>query len=167
MVVAVMEFREQSQRDVVFTPFMLRVRAALLGELSEAAVMHLEPSLPEPIAMAHDEWFYLRARAEHVVAEANGMMSDDAERIQLEDEYGTGELSFTMAWRDRRVKLGLHLDGLHKGHITTEEAGWDGHKAFGLDTKPTDQMYLEDLMVAMLSIQPSEVTVEDLTEEER
>lgn len=165
--VAVMEFREQSQRDVVFTPFMLRVRAAVQGELTEGAVLRLEPSPTAPIAMAHDEWFYLRARAEHVVAEANGMLAEDAERIQLDDEYGTGQLSFTMHWRNRRVKLGLALEGLHKGHITTEESGWDGHEAFGLDTKPTDQAYLEDLMVAMLGIQPSEVTVDAGTEEER
>lgn len=161
MTAATMEFREQSQRDVVFTPFMLRVRAAVQGELREPTVMHLASSSTESIAVAVHEWFELRTRAEHVIAEANGMLAEDAERIQLDDEYGTDELAFTISWRDRAVRLAVHADGRHAGHVQTTERGWSGHALYSADTKPANDMFLEDLAIALVSVNESTIVLDD------
>lgn len=163
----VMDFPEQSQRDVVFTPFMLRVRAAVEGELGESTVLHVEPSTPDSIAVAVDEWFMLRARAEHVIAEANAMLAEDVERIGLEDEYGTGDLAFTISWRDRSVRLSVHSDTLHTGHLQTREQGWARHSRYSADTKPADQQFLEDLAVALVSVHTSDVEYDEPAQEER
>ena len=156
-----MEFREQSQRDVVFTEFMLKVRAAVQGELHQTTVLHLEPSAPEAIAVAVHEWFELRTRAEHVICEANSMLEADTERIELDDEYGTGDLAFTIRWRDRQVRLAVHADGLHSGHVQTTERGWSGHTPYAQDTKPAGQEFLEDLAIALISVDPSQVEVDE------
>lgn len=151
---------EDSQRDVVFTPFMLRMREAVRGG-DAPAVLHFEPSRPTGIAVAVDEWFYLRAKAEHVLCEANAMLDADAERIELEDEFGTGHLSFTMRWRDRSVRIGVGIDDLHTAHVRTEESSWS---AGGPDVKPTDEDFMEDLAVALVSLTAPDV---DLASDER
>lgn len=165
--VAVMEFREQSQRDVVFTPFMLRVRAAVEVELDEPTVLHIEPSAPEAIAVTVFEWFELRTLAEHVLCEANAMLAEDAERIQLVDEYGTDELAFTISWKDRSVRLAVHEDAGRTAHIQTTESGWTGHAQYSADTKPASDKFLEDLAVALLSSAASEVQLDEPTQEEK
>ena len=162
-----MDFREQSQRDVVFTPFMLRVRATVETELKERTVLHVEPSVPEAIAVTIFEWFELRTLAEHVLSEANAMLADDAERIQLVDEYGTDELAFTISWRDRSVRLAVHEDAGRTAHIQTTESGWTGHDRYSADTKPASDQFLEDLAVALLSQASSEVQVDEPTKEEQ
>ena len=86
---------EQSQRDVVFTPFMLRVREAVGHDVVAPTVLHMEASRPTLIAVAVDEWFGLRARAEHVISEANGML----DRGRGTDRVGR---------RVRHRKPGLH-----------------------------------------------------------
>ncbi len=139
-----------SQRDVVFTPFMLRMRDALTGE-SGSSVLHFEPSRPTSIAVAVDEWFGLRARAEHVVAEANAMLHDSAERIELDDEFGTGHLGFSLRWRDRKVSFGVSIDSPHLAHVTSDEPAWADHDDPDGDVKPTDQGFLEDLAVSLVS----------------
>ncbi|MFV0459213.1 MAG: hypothetical protein ACK5MT_10665 [Actinomycetales bacterium] len=146
---------EDSQRDVVFTPFMLRVRDAVRGD-STPAVLHFESSRPTGIAVAIDEWFGLRARAEHVICEANAMLDAQAERILLEDEFGTGHLSFTLSWRDRSLRIGVGIDSVHSGHVRTEESSWSPGSQ---DVKPTDQDFLEDLAVGLVSLTPPEVDV--------
>lgn len=146
---------EESQRDVVFTPFMLRVRAAVNGE-SPPAVLNFEPSKPTTIAVAVDEWFGLRARAEHVISEANGMLAAGAERIQLHDEFGTGHLSFTLQWRDRVLRIGVGIDDPHHGRVRTEESVWE---TGGTEVKPTDQDFLEDLAVSLVGVLTPEVRI--------
>lgn len=166
MTVIMEEFREQSQRDVVFTPFMLRVRAAVQGELREPAVLQLEKSPTQSIAAVNHEWFELRTLAEHVLSEANAMLGQDAERIELIDEYGTGQLAFTIRWRERSLRICLKSEGLHAGHLQTTERGWTGHEEYSADSKPADELFLENLAVALLSMVPSRVVVEESTEEE-
>ncbi|MGH8916979.1 MAG: hypothetical protein ACRD0H_01320, partial [Actinomycetes bacterium] len=84
-----------SERDVVFTPFMLRVRDAVSGAAAPAAGgLRMHESPVQTVAVAVDEWFGLRARAEHQIAEANAMLDPAAPRIELHDEYGTGQLAF-------------------------------------------------------------------------
>lgn len=150
-----------SQRDVVFTPFMLRMRDALTGDGGHS-VLHFEPSRPTSVAFAIDEWFGLRARAEHVIAEANAMLHDSAERIELEDEFGTGHLGFSVRWRDREVRIGVSMDAPHRAHVTSDEPGWVDHDDPDGDVKPTDQDFLEDLAVSLVSLAAPELDVVDL-----
>lgn len=89
---------------------MLRVRATLDGALAPAAP-RMQPSVARGVAQAVDEWFYLRCRAEQVLAEANGMLAGRADLLDLEDEYGTGRLGFTVSSRRRSVSIGLGQAG--------------------------------------------------------
>jgi|1186.fasta_scaffold19256_2 hypothetical protein len=142
-----------SARDVVFTPFMLRVRDALSGAAHEPVVLHYEASHPTSIAVAVDEWFGLRARAEHVIAEANAMLEAHAQRIALEDEYGTGRLAFVLRWHDRAWRILVHDDAaVHRARVEVE--GRDGA------VKPVDQAFLEDLAVSLLSPDAARLVVD-------
>lgn len=134
-----------SERDVVFTPFMLRVRDAVSGTLAEPAELRFEPSPACTIALAVDEWFSLRARAEHVIAEANAMLDPGAERIELRDEFGTGVLAFELSWRDRWLRLLVYgEERAHQARVEMDRAGG------AQPVKPVDLEVLEDLLIDML-----------------
>lgn len=136
---------ETSQRDVVFTPFMLRVRDVLDGA-DLAVPLRLRASSLHPVAQATDEWFYLRARCEQVIAEANAMLSGRAELVDLEDEYGTGVLAFVLrrGARSARISLGR-----------AERQAWvelERPYASGVQPlEPEDPAVLEDLVVELLT----------------
>ncbi len=135
-----------SERDVVFTPFMLRVRAALAGQAPHQAEPRLEPSVTRRIAVAVDEWFSLRARAEQLLAEANAMLAPGDERIELRDEYGTGVLAFVIARRGGWLRLLVQRDEQsHGGRVVIDQPG--GASAA---MHPVDLGFLEDLLVSML-----------------
>jgi len=138
-----------SERDVVFTPFMLRVRDAIRGAAAPAAGLRLEGSPAETIAVAVDEWFGLRARAEHVIAEANAMLDPAAPRIELQDEYGTGHLAFDIRWGTRWARLVVTAETPpgHAAHVELQQPGG----AAGV--KPADLAVLEDLIVDLLADQ--------------
>ena len=134
-----------SERDVVFTPFMLRVRAALAGASPQSAEPRLEPSVTRRIAVAVDEWFSLRARAEQRVAEANAMLAAGQERIELQDEYGTGVLAFVVSRRGQWLRLLVHQDEQTRGaRVEIDRPG--GAPAL----HPVDLGFLEDLLITML-----------------
>lgn len=139
---------QESQRDVVFTAFMLTIREVAAGR----PVAHPQPRLaasdPVSVAVAVDEWFGLRARAEQVVAEANAMLDDGVGRIVLDDEAGTGELAFVIAWRGRSVRLHVREDG-DEGSPSMRVAV-DGPGA-GPPAKPEDLGFLEELVVDMVA----------------
>jgi len=136
---------ETSQRDVVFTPFMLRIRDVLDGG-DPAVPLRLRASSLHPVAQATDEWFYLRARSEQVIAEANAMLSGRAELVDLEDEYGTGVLAFLLrrGARSARISLGR-----------AERQAWvelERPYASGVQPlEPEDPAVLEDLVVELLT----------------
>lgn len=134
-----------NSRDVVFTPFMLHVRDALTDPGTASVDPQLLPSDVVGIAVAVDEWFGLRARAEHVLCEANGMLPPEMERIQLEDEYGTGQLAFVIRWHGRVTRLLVHTTKPHTGRLETA-AG----PGAAQPVKPADQSFLEDLVVEMV-----------------
>jgi hypothetical protein len=131
-------------RDVVFTPFMLHVREALTNPGTAAVDLQLLPSDVVGIAVAVDEWFGLRARAEHVLCEANGMLPAEMERIALEDEYGTGQLAFVIRWHGRATRLLVHSTEPHTGQLLTAGRG------AARPVKPADQGFLEDLVIEMV-----------------
>jgi hypothetical protein len=131
-------------RDVMFTSFMLHVREALTDQGTGAVDLQLLPSDVVGIAVAVDEWFGLRARAEHVLSEANGMLPAKMERITLEDECGTGQLAFVIRWRGQATRLLVHSTEPHTGQLLTADRG------AAQPVKPADLGFLEDLVLAMV-----------------
>jgi hypothetical protein len=134
-----------SQRDVVFTPFMLRIRDVLDG-VDSTVPLRIRPSALRPIAEATDEWFYLRARSEQVLAEANAMLSGRVAPVDLEDEYGTDQLAFVLRWGGRSARICM-------GQIRRQ--GWVEFQRRYVDdvqpVEPEDQEMLEDLVVELLT----------------
>jgi hypothetical protein len=136
--------RTQSQRDVVFTTFMLRVRAALDGE-GHRTPLRLKPSTARSLARAADEWFYLRCRSEQVIAEANAMLNGRAAVVDLEDEVGTGRLAFTLSWGDRSSCVWLGETG-RQGWVSLERS----YQPASQPEEPADPSALEDLVIELL-----------------
>ena len=110
----------ESQRDVVFTPFMLRVRAAADGENRRTPVP-LKPAAMQRVAWAADQWFCLRCRCEQVIAEANAMLTGRAAAVDLIDEFGTRRLAFTLSWGDRSCRVWLGQTG-RQGWVQLERS---------------------------------------------
>ena len=136
-----------SQRDVVFTPFMLRVREALDTEEPPASP-HLRPSEVRRVAAATHEWFSLRARAEQVVAEANAMLAGRGPTIDLCDEAGTGELGFRLHHGSRSVRISMGRRD-RRGWVDLRFEPLPGRK--GGPVEPADDATLEDLVIDILS----------------
>jgi hypothetical protein len=143
--------RELSQRDVVFTPLMLRVRDVLDGA-DRTAPLRLRVSPLQPIASATDEWFYLRARSEQVTAEANAMALGRAAPVDLEDEFGTGQLGFVLRRGARSVRICLGQDG-RAGWVELQRPSVPAEQP----VEPEDQDVLEDLVVELLADPLAEV----------
>lgn len=140
---------EQSQRDVVFTPLMLRVREAVRGAAATGSAA-VQVSTLHGIAQANDEWVALRCRAEQVVAEANAMLRTGLPRFELVDEFGMGAdgqalLAFVVGFGDRSFRLWLTQSG---------RQAWIELRRSWVDTveplEPVDQAALEDLLVEIL-----------------
>ena len=143
--------RELSQRDVVFTPLMLRVRDVLDGA-DRSAPLRLRLSPLHPIAEATDEWFYLRARSEQVIAEANAMAVGRAAPVDLEDEFGTGQLGFVLRRGNRSVRICMGQAG-REGWVELQRPSVAGEQP----VEPEDQDVLEDLVVELLADPVGEV----------
>lgn len=136
--------RTESQRDVVFTPFMLRVRAAADGENRRTPV-RLKPAAMQRLAWAADEWFYLRCRCEQVIAEANAMLNGRTAVMDLTDEAGTGRLAFTLSWGDRSSCVWLGQTG-RQGWVQLERS----YQPASQPEEPADPSALEDLVIELL-----------------
>jgi hypothetical protein len=132
-----------SQRDVVFTPFMLRVRATLAGE-DTAVPLRLRPSTERGIAAATWEWFEYRGRAEQVIAEANAMVTGDSP-FDLVDEIGTGRLSFVVRLGGDWARFFIGRQG---------KTAWieiERPEPAAAPVEPGDLGVLEDLLVEFLT----------------
>lgn len=156
---------EQSVRDVLLTPFMVRVREATSGGDASATLV-FRRSRPQLIAVAVDEWFGLRIRAEQVIAEANSMLHSGGDQIVLEDEHGTGHLSFTLRWRDRSVKVGVDQGDLHSGQVFTESSTFRPGASWGsVEVHPADEAFLEELAVSLVAIDRPDIQLEEEDDE--
>jgi hypothetical protein len=133
-----------SQRDVVFTPFMLRVREVLDGA-DRSAPLRLRSSTLQPFARATDEWFYLRARSEQVIAEANAMLTGRAELVDIEDEVGTGTLAFVLQCGEQSARISMGQAG-RQGWVELERR----HARSAQPLEPKDPDVLEDLVIELL-----------------
>lgn len=156
---------DQSVHDVLLTPFMVRVREATTGGDASATLV-FRRSRPQLIAVAVDEWFGLRIRAEHVIAEANSMLHSEGDQIILEDEYGTGHLSFTLRWRDRSVKVGVDQGDLHSGQVFTESSTFTTGGSWGsAEVHPADEAFLEELAVSLVAIDRPDIQLAEEDDE--
>lgn len=146
---------ERSQRDVVFTPLMLRVREAVRGATATGSAA-VQVSTLHGIARANDEWVALRCRAEQVVAEANAMLPPaQRPRFELVDEFGMGPdgqavLAFVVGYRGRSFRLWLTQSG---------RQAWIELRRSWVDTaeplEPAELATLEDLLVEILVQEPA------------
>jgi hypothetical protein len=98
------------------------------------------------VAHATDEWFYLRARSEQVIAEANAMLRGRAELVDLEDEYGTGVLAFVLRRGARSARVSLGQAG-RQAWVELERRYVTGVQP----VEPEDPAVLEDLVVELLA----------------
>lgn len=133
-----------SQRDVVFTPFMLRVRATVDGE-DTWVPPQLRPSQVQPVAAATDAWFSLRARSEQVIAEANAMLTGRP-LVDLDDEFGTGELAFVLRYGRQSVRVSMG----QRERQAWVELRQSGQPRPAGPVEPVDLSVLEDLIIDML-----------------
>jgi len=134
-----------SQRDVVFTPFMLRVRDTLESSGAAPTELRMKLSGSRSIAVAVDEWVELRTYAEHMIAEANAMLGPDDERIALCDECGDGVLAFELRRRAQRFRVFVNPDA--SGHRGQVEVGDDPQLS---PEEPAERTVLDDLIVNMM-----------------
>jgi hypothetical protein len=136
-----------SQRDAVFTPLMLRVRATLDHDdtMGNWTPPQVRPSEIRRVAAAAHEWFELRARAEQVVAEANAMLAARAPTIDLVDEAGTGELAFVLRHGSRSVRVSMGRRRQRAWVDLPSERPPEGGPV-----EPADGSALEDLIIDML-----------------
>jgi hypothetical protein len=146
------EVIEISQRDVVFTPLMLRVREVVRGAGEPGASASVRVSVLHPIAEANDEWVYLRCRGEQVIAEANSMIRDPAlPRFELADEFGmdsegAAQLAFVVSYGSRSFRLWLAQSD-RRAWIELERSWVQNTQQL----EPTDPAVLEDLLVGILA----------------
>lgn len=134
----------QSQRDVVFTPLMLRVREAAAG-IDVRARLRLTASRLRSVGTATDDWVGQRARAEQVIAEANAMLTGTTEVIDLEDRIGEDLLGFTLSRLDRTAEITLRLvDRQAWLELTRSWAPVAG------PVELVDQQVLEDLVIELV-----------------
>jgi hypothetical protein len=140
-----MNVSDQSERDVAFTPFMLRVRGVLDGTEPVPGSFALRPSELRSRAATVDTWFYLRTRAEQVVAEANAMLEGRAPLFDLEDESGSGRLAFVVRHGSRWMRLRIdHVDP----RTFLELDGTMVSSAAPME--PVDHGALDDLVIGLL-----------------
>jgi hypothetical protein len=82
---------------------MLSVQALLDGD--SAPPVTTSESHPVPVPVAADGQVVVRSLAEQLVSEANVVLREHGDVISLQDETGPGELTFTLAYRERSARL--------------------------------------------------------------
>jgi hypothetical protein len=131
------------QRDVVFTPFMLRIRDVVEGA-DRTARLRVRLAALRSVARATDDWFSLRARSEQVIAEANAMLAGRAAPVDLQDEYGTGQLGFALSHGDRSARITVGRAG-RQAWVELQRP----YAASAKPVEPEDGGVLEDLVVEL------------------
>lgn len=147
-----------SPHDVLLTPYMVRIREAMSGG-DASSTLRYRTALPESIAHAIDEWFNLRTRAEHVISEANSMLDPNSDHITLNDEFGTGHLSFTLEWRDRQVNVGVERLGLHEGMLVLSSDKFAPQDAGRVS--PEGDRFMDELAVALIGITAPDIKLNE------
>lgn len=147
-----------SLHDVVLTPYMVRVREAMSGG-DASSTLQYRLARPQSIALAIDQWFNLRTRAEHIISEANAMLDPGSDHISLTDEFGTGHLSFTLQWRDREVNLAVERLGLHEGMVVLRSDEFTPRDAG--QVSPEGDRFMDELAVSLIGITAPDIKLNE------
>jgi hypothetical protein len=134
----------ESQRDVVFTPLMLRCREAAAG-VDVRVPLRLKPCSLRAVGHANDDWVGQRARAEQVIAEANAMLSGRTELIGLDNRIDATGLAFTVSRLDRTAEIALRF--------VNRQAWVELDRSYAYSAVPVelvDLQVLEDLVVELI-----------------
>lgn len=91
------------------TPFMITVQNLLHGE--PASAPRTVASTERSVAEAAHSQVELRSLAEQLVSEANVVLRDHGDVMELRDEAGAGRLAFTLAYRDRAARVHTEIAG--------------------------------------------------------
>jgi hypothetical protein len=134
----------EGQRDVVFTPLMLRCREAASG-VDVRVPLRLRSCSLRAVGYANDDWVGQRARAEQVIAEANAMLNGRTELIGLDDRIHADGLAFTVSRLDRTAEITLRL---------VDRRAWlELERSYAPSAVPVelvDLQVLEDLVVELI-----------------
>ena len=152
---------EQSQRDVVFTPFMLRVREAVGHDVVAPTVLHMEASRPTLIAVAVDEWFGLPAGPNTSSVRPTGCSPGERNGSRWTTSTAPETWPSPCAGGNGRYGSACMPTPHTVGTWWSTIPGWAEHRASAGHLKPVDQEFLEDLAVSLLSVQPTTVEVDD------
>jgi hypothetical protein len=134
----------ESQRDVVFTPLMLRCREAA-SSVDVRVPLRLKPSSLRAVRHVNDDWVGQRARAEQVIAEANAMLNGRIERIGLDDQIDAESLAFTVSRLDRTAKITMRF--------VNRQAWLELERSYAHSAAPVELVelqVLEDLVVELI-----------------
>ena len=91
------------------TPFMRAVQDVVDGCVVPGPVT--EWSGPVAVPGATDAQVTLRSLAEQLVCEANAVLGDGGDAVDLEDQCGPGALGFTLTFRDRSAVVRTVISG--------------------------------------------------------
>ena len=91
------------------TPFMRAVQDVVDGCAVPGPAT--EWSGPVPVPGATDAQVTLRSLAEQLVCEANAVLGDGGDAVDLEDQCGPGALGFTLTFRDRSAVVRTVISG--------------------------------------------------------
>lgn len=91
------------------TPFMLRVQDLLDGQSPAAPTTELSPT--GSVAQAAHAQVMVRSLAEQLVSEANALLRDHGDVIDLVDDSGPGELAFRLSYADRSARVQTVISG--------------------------------------------------------
>lgn len=134
------------------TPFMLSVQALLDGEPAPLAAT--TESHPIPVPVATDAQMIIRSLAEQLVSEANAILREHGDVISLDDEVGPGELTFTLAYRERAARVQTVM----AGRAALVRLIIDG-RAEGTARQLTGENELEALVLSLLDTAPTHSTI--------
>lgn len=134
----------ESQRDVVFTPLMLRCREAASG-VDVRVPLRLKRCALRAVRHVNDDWVGQRARAEQVIAEANAMLNGRTELIGLDDRIDAAGLAFTVSRLDRRAEITMRF--------VNRQAWLELGRSYAQCAAPVelvDLQVLEDLVIELI-----------------
>ena len=134
----------ESQRDVVFTPLMLRCREAASG-VDVRVPLRLKSSFLRAVRHVNDDWVGQRARAEQVIAEANAMLNGRTELIGLDDRIDAAGLAFTVSRLGRTAQITMRF--------VDRQAWLELERSYAPSTPPVELaelQVLEDLVIELI-----------------
>ena len=134
------------------TPFMLRVQARLDGEPAPPADTIESRPVSRPVAA--DAQMMVRALAEQLISEANSILREQGEVLRLEDRVGPGELTFTLAYRDRAARIQTVLAG-RQAEVRLIIDG----RVEDTPRQLSDQDQLQDLVLSLIDTAPTHSTI--------